>query len=388
MSFKEENLLSQIRVPTGDILIVQGDKGKLECLSIGDYGKEHNLKCDFMGLSRDLPSVEHTEMLPLQKKWVITISTQYGCSMDCTFCDVPKVGRGKNATLNDLIEQVLAAMSVYPDVRYSERLNLHYARMGEPTWNLYVIESAKILHSMLNEHYRLHPVVSTMMPCKNVKLEGFIREWMQLKNEIFGGNAGLQISVNSTNEDERRKMFSGNALTLDKIAAMFDGIIPNGRKITLNFAVAEYEIDSEVLLTYFDPRYFLIKLTPMHRTNTALSNGIRTQGDATSTYPYQAYETALTKAGYDVIVFIASHEEDMGRITCGNAILSGTMPEKVNYQVIKDKNGLVMNNQPEFIDKPCPKCQEDGNETGFIVNMDCELCLGSGRARKTDATRS
>jgi hypothetical protein len=32
-------------------------------------------------------------------------------------------------------------------------------------------------------------------------------------------------------------------------------------------------------------------------------------------------------AGYDVLVFIASEYEDLGRITCGNAILSGTVPE-------------------------------------------------------------
>lgn len=40
------NILRNIKVPTGNILIVDGDKGKLECLSIGDYGKEVNLKAD------------------------------------------------------------------------------------------------------------------------------------------------------------------------------------------------------------------------------------------------------------------------------------------------------------------------------------------------------
>jgi len=34
-----------------------------------------------------------------------------------------------------------------------------------------------------------------------------------------------------------------------------------------------------------------------------------------------AYEKALVKAGYDVLVFIVSNEEDLSRITCGNAIL-------------------------------------------------------------------
>jgi len=41
----------RISVPTGDILIVNGAKNKpLEMLSLGDYGKDVNLKCDAMGL--------------------------------------------------------------------------------------------------------------------------------------------------------------------------------------------------------------------------------------------------------------------------------------------------------------------------------------------------
>ena len=50
-------------------------------------------------------------------------------------------------------------------------------------------------------------------------------------------------------------------------------------------------------------------------------------------YPYQKAEDDLKNAGYDVLVFIASEYEDMGRITCGNAILSGTLPE-VPYQEV------------------------------------------------------
>jgi len=70
-----------------------------------------------------------------------------------------------------------------------------------------------------------------------------------------------------------------------------------------------------------------VKLTPMHRTAQALENGIKSIGDAETIAPYQESETALKAAGYDVLVFIASHEEDAGRITCGNAILSGSLPE-------------------------------------------------------------
>lgn len=316
----------RLTVPTGDILVVQGSKGLLECLSLGDYGKDVNLKADFLGLTNPIDSVKHTKLLPLTKKWVCTISTQYGCSMGCKFCDVPKVGKGINATENDLIKQVLKVITLHPEIEYSERLNIHFARMGEPTWNPNVLDAVKWMHTHLNNEFHIHPVVSTMMPKHNEWLKTFIHTWMRMKNRLFKGEAGLQLSINSTNEKEREYMFNNNALSLKQISKIMEGIIPNGRKITLNFAVANYEINPQVLLEYFDPDNYIIKLTPMHKTERAMKNNIKTKGDYTTYYSYQKHEKELVNAGYDVIVFIASKEEDEGLITCGNAILSGSVP--------------------------------------------------------------
>lgn len=319
-------ILRNYAVPTGNILVVEGEKGKLECLSIGDYGKDVNIKCDALGLTREISKVEHAAMLPLEEKWVITISTQYGCSMGCSFCDVPSVGPGRNATLNDLIDQILIGVSLHPEVKQSKRLNIHYARMGEPTWNPNVINSAGLAHAFLPQ-FRLHPVVSTMMPKHNPELPAFIRSWMALKNEFCAGEAGLQLSINSTDEAERASMFNQNACSLESIAEIMRGIRPVGRKITLNFALAGYQIDPQVLLRHFDPEHYICKLTPMHKTVEALRHGIQTAGDYTTYTPYRETEEVLKQAGYDVLVFIASEYEDLGRITCGNAILSGTVPE-------------------------------------------------------------
>jgi 23S rRNA (adenine2503-C2)-methyltransferase len=206
--------------------------------------------------------------------------------------------------------------------------------MGEPTWNPEVLDTAKWLKQHVDPEYHVHPVVSTMMPKRNAWLKTFIHTWMRMKNRLYRGEAGLQISVNSTDPGERDFLFHGNALQLDGIAQLMDGIIPSGRKITLNFAVAGYQIDPDVLLSYFDPDDYIIKLTPMHKTQTALEQGISTEGDYTTIYPYQEDETRLVDAGYDVLVFIASREEDLGRITCGNAILSGTLPE-VHYDELR-----------------------------------------------------
>ena len=335
-------IIRNLEVPTGNILVVEGSKGDLEMLSLGDYGKSINLKADCLGLSREIKEVKHTKLLPLEEKWVITISTQYGCETYCRFCDVPKtnaiafrpnpfvygaVYKNRNATFNDLVQQVLTGIHLHPEVKFTKRLNIHFARMGEPSWNPNVLDAAKWLKEHLDSEYKVRPVVSTMMPKNNDWLKTFIHNWMRLKNRVYEGNAGLQLSINSTDEKERSKMFRGNACTLPQIEKIMEGIVPFGRKITLNFAVANYTIEPKVLLDYFSPEYYLIKLTPMHKTNLALKYGIKTKGDYTTMQPYSEIEKSLKKAGYDVLVFIASKEEDLGRITCGNAILSGVLPE-------------------------------------------------------------
>ena len=331
-------ILRNIKVPTGNILIVEGDKGKLECLSIGDYGKEANLKADFMGLTREIKHVEHQQMLPLTEKWVITISTQYGCSMNCKFCDVPKVGAGINVTYEDLKNQIITGLKLHPEVTSTKRLNVHYARMGEPTWNNAVLEFTRNMRKELYPYIGkslIHPVVSTMLPKYNKNLVKYLNDWMEIKNYDFRGDAGLQFSINSTSDAEREEMFSGNSLSLSEISEIGKNLdFPKGRKITLNFAVAGYEVDAEKLRGLFNPDKFVVKLTPMHKTHTAIENGIETDGDYTTMYPYQHIEEELKRVGFDVLVFIASEYEDLGRITCGNAILSGTLNECPYTEVI------------------------------------------------------
>lgn len=324
-----------LKVPTGNICVADGEYGPLEMVSLGDYGKDINIKADFLGLTREIKNVEHGELLPLEEKWVATISSQYGCSMKCKFCDVPKVGPGRNATIQDLVDQVDTIISLHPEVKHCDRLNIHYARMGEPTFNQNIfLATLRIWKKYeLEGSYHIHPVVSTMCPRDNNKLKSFIQQWVSLKNEVLDGEAGLQLSINSTDENERNVLFSGNASTLAEIADIMKGLKPKGRKFTLNFAVANFTVDPEVIRQYFDPERFMIKLTPMHKTIEAENNGIRTEGDYTTIFPYLELEEAFKQQGFDVLVFLASDAEDLGLITCGNAILSGTMP-RVEYTEI------------------------------------------------------
>jgi 23S rRNA (adenine2503-C2)-methyltransferase len=320
-------IMTNMTVPTGNICIIQGDKGKLEFVSLQDYGKSKNIKADFLGYIQEINQVPHGELLPLSGKWVVTVSTQYGCSMNCKFCDVPKVGKGINATYDDLKNQILSALSLHPEIQATKRLNIHYARMGEPTWNRNVLNFTKDVRKIIRPFIGrslVHPVISTMLPRDNKFLNEYLNEWIDIKNDLFKGDAGLQFSINTTNDNLRKELFSNNSLTLEEISKIGDMLDePKGRKYALNFALGDnFEVDAEKLRDLFNPNKFMVKITPIHITNACKKNNIETKNGYFDYSPYREIENKLIKIGFDVLVFIPSIEEDTSRITCGNAILS------------------------------------------------------------------
>ena len=116
-----------------------------------------------------------------------------------------------------------------------------------------------------------------------------------------------------------------NSLSLKDIASELKWCIGSelkGRKIALNFALTDAPIDAVELKRLFNPQYFMCKITPMHNTKAVIKNGMITDGGYDHYYPYKKVEEELKEAGFDVIVFIPSKEEDESRITCGNAILA------------------------------------------------------------------
>lgn len=300
---------------------------KLEFLTVGDYGKENNIKANFLGLTKEINGVEH-KTVDLHDKWVATISTQKGCPCKCKFCDVPKFGYFGNASLYDLAYQLYTILDDHSDVKSTNRFNVHYARMGEPTFNPKVLDfTSSHLRQLVSEFIdakTIHPVISTMLPKVNNNLECYIQTWCTIKNVCYDGEAGLQFSINSTSDEQRSWQFNDRSLTLAKIAALAEKLpIPIGRKYTLNFAVTKDTIlDAKVLSSLFDKNKFIVKITPIHETTSAVTNGF----DKTTTYTdynvYRKFEDPLVAEGWDVIVFVPSAEEDADRITCGNALIA------------------------------------------------------------------
>lgn len=98
--------------------------------------------------------------------------------------------------------------------------------------------------------------------------------------------------------------------------------MPKGRKYTLNFPVtAQTILDAKELSRLFDKEKFIVKITPIHETASAVENGFEVTGYSDYNVCRQ-FEQPLLEEGWDVIVFVPSKEEDSDRITCGNALIS------------------------------------------------------------------
>ena len=331
-------------IPTGYLFTGNYSRGVLETLTIGDYGKRKNVKADFLGYTKVIEGVPNCYCMPLSEKWVITLSTQYGCPMKCTFCDVPNIKFAGNATFEDLKQQFYNAISLFPDVKYTERLNIHFARMGDPIFNTAVFEFSKWLIRNKRQIKLdtglsievIHPVLTTSLPKAFKKLEERILEWAEIKNEDYNGQAGFQFSINSTDEAQRSEMYRDMQTSLEDFAKIADKLpMPVSRKYCLNFAFStDFVIDAKKVKRLFDPEKFMCKITPIHNNTACTENGIKTIGGYDSWKPYQKPEEDLKAEGFDVLVFVPSIDEEDGLVTCGNLILGGSTL-KYNEEEIK-----------------------------------------------------
>lgn len=302
-------------------IIVSDTDMNLEFLYVGDYGKENNIKADFLGYTKKIEKVEHRPV-DITDKLVVTVSTQKGCMEKCKFCDCPKFGFKGNVSYFELVSEIMTGVAL-SKIKTGKRLNVHFARMGEPTWNQDVVDAARAVGELVKDRFdEYHPVVSTMLPKNNRHLRDFLHAWTALgKTSTWNGGIGLQFSINTLDEADRNDMFNNCSMSLQEISDLARELPdPVGRKYTLNFAVTEKcNLDSALMDKYFDKDRFIVKITPIHATKEAIKNDFSTSFDFDV---YEKFEKPLVDAGWQVIVFIPSAEEDSDRITCGNSLIA------------------------------------------------------------------
>ncbi len=258
--------------------------------------------------------------LTIENKWVLMVSTMYGCPIGCSMCDAGGFYKGK-PTRNEIFEQIdFLVRNRFPDKNIpSTQWKIQFARMGEPSLNPAVLE----VLSELPDRYQapgLMPSLSTVAPKGTGR---FFDKLLEIKHAYYAdGRFQLQFSIHTTDVGLRDHLIPVRKWNFAEIAAYGERFYtPGDRKITLNFALArQMPIEANLLRSYFDPDRFLIKITPLNPTYRARENQLTTYIDPLEQEKDYDLVEALRTAGYQVIVSVGEVEENYIGSNCGQYI--------------------------------------------------------------------
>lgn len=270
--------------------------------------------------------VEFVESLQPPKtrdeKWILTVSTLYGCPVDCLICDAGPYYLGRISKEGMFWQLDYMISKRYPDCIIPVKLlKVHFTRMGEPAFNSAVLDVMREFDLYFNAPGFM-PSISSIAPQGGEK---FFEELLQLKNEKFSnGKFQLQFSIHTTSEKKRNELIPVKKWGFDKIAAYGRRYHNYGdRKITLSFAPAlENEIEPEIIQRYFDPELFLIKLTPLNLTNSTVKNNFTSLISPLGGGEIHDMSGKFSDLGYEVIISVGDYEENKIGSTCGQNIVT------------------------------------------------------------------
>ena len=272
--------------------------------------------------------------LPRDEKWVIILSTLFGCPVGCKMCDAGGHFQG-NLTKQELFSQIdYLIKKRFPDqLINTKKFKIQFARMGEPSFNPCVLEVLEELPQKYNAP-GLIPSFSTIAPNGT---DEFFKKLLKIKNKYYpDGQFQMQFSIHTTDEKLRDIIIPIKKWDFKKISEYGKQFYKKGdRKITLNFALASSSpLDPNILIKYFDPEIFLIKLTPLNPTITSKKNNLTNQ--INSQKKGQELVNSLEKRGYKVILSIGELEENKIGSNCGQYVRKFIENKKKNTKNIKE----------------------------------------------------
>jgi 23S rRNA (adenine2503-C2)-methyltransferase len=288
-----------------------------------------------LGENRLIECVESIQPpIPREEKWVLLVSTMFGCPIGCSMCDAGGHYQGK-PTKEQILDQInFLVRKRYPDGSIpAKQFKIQFARMGEPTLNPAVLDVLDELPGLYDAP-GLMPSISTVAP---KGCDDFLERLMEIKyNHYSEGHFQFQFSIHTTDEKLRDQIIPVKKWSFEQMKAYGERFFsPGDRKITLNFALAQdMPVDSRILLEHFDPDKFLIKITPLNPTYQAMENKLSSYIDPHIADNGYEIVDSLKKVGYQVIVSIGEVEENLIGSNCGQYIkrhLAATTPIADGY---------------------------------------------------------
>ncbi len=252
-----------------------------------------------------------------EEKWVVIVSTMYGCPVGCQMCDAGGDYRGK-VSADGMLWQVRTAVGE----RFgnggprTDMLKVQFARMGDPALNDAVLDALVGLRHEFNGA-NVVASVSTVAP---VTCRDFVERLRRVKDEHYaGGRFQLQFSIHSTDPDARRRLCPTRTLGFGEMARLGAGFREDGdKRVTLNFCLMEgVPIGPAVVREHFDPEHFLIKLTPLNPTERAERAGLVSMIGEGREGGAQRFIESFQAQGFDVLLSIGEYEENQIGSNCG-----------------------------------------------------------------------
>jgi len=267
--------------------------------------------------------VEFVESLsppqPREKKWVLVVSTLFGCPVGCRFCDAGGRYMGK-LSVDEILFQIDHPVGLrFPDGNVGvEKFKIQFARMGDPALNPHLPDALEALPG----RYRapgLLPSLSTIAPAGR---DRFFERLLEIRDCHYRGGFQFQYSIHTTDPRLRRWLIPAKTWDFERMAEYGETFYRKGdRKITLNFALADgMPVHPGTLLRHFDPGIFAVKITPVNPTYTAERNRITSA--LTPDGRGCGVADSLSAAGYDVIMSIGEVEENHIGSNCGQYLMA------------------------------------------------------------------
>ncbi len=293
---------------------------------IGKHGKE-GVATVYVGRNRgsDSHMVEFAESLqrplPIEKKWVVIVSTLYGCPIGCLMCDAGISSYRGKLTAEEIFQQIdYVVEKRFPDKKIpTEKFKIQFARIGEPAFNPAVLD---VLRELPKRYAApgLMPCISTIAPrgC-----EEFFDELVKIKNEFYNrGNFQLQFSIHTTDPVIRNKIMPIKKWSFGEISSYGEKFHRKAdRKITLNFAAIEgCPIDPAVVKENFNPKKFVLKFTPLNPTEKVKKEGLHSLIDPNNPN-IDILFTKFNSYGFETILSIGDLEENNIGSNCGQILL-------------------------------------------------------------------
>ncbi len=292
-------------------IVSSKDVGELGRLFLGRFGTSPNKVVEFVDTIE--PGI------PREEKWVLMISTQFGCPVGCLMCDAGGHGFYGNLSAEQMLDQIDHVAASRPELRLAAhpKFKIHFARMGEPALNSEVTRALELL-AVKYPFPGVMPSISTVAPAGGHS-SAFFEDLLRVKNKHFaGGKFQLQFSLHGLLDHERDRVVPISKWSLKKIAQYGERFMRDGdRKVTLNFAVAPgIRIFPGVVSRIFSPDSFLIKITPVNATERSVLSKTANPWRGLPA-DIQSDADGLHQKGYQVIVSPSAQEEIDAETSCG-----------------------------------------------------------------------